>query len=240
MEEITDQEKRGNYTPDRLERLRPKAFASCIKMLCDKWPKIEIAGTLNVTEKTVCRVADKHADKITELEKHFSKKLRRVAWDQLDRVERNPGIIPPQGIAQAVKYFYETAQLADGRPTEIIEERHQIDIYDHWRRYVAGEAIGLAGGKLPVINGELVPDSAPALPAAGEPGAPVASGLQSEGLPLPTREKPAGCSNFCNDLTAESGQNSGPDTRGGVPGGNGGADAWSDNGSQKFSANGDS
>lgn len=237
MEKITDQEKRGNYTAERLERLRPKAFQSCIKMLCDKWPKIEIAQTLNVTEKTVCRVADKHADKITELEKHFSKKLRRVAWDQVDRVERNPGIIPPQAIAQTVKYFFETAQLADGRPTEIIEERQQIDIYDHWRRYVAGEAIGLAGGKLPVLNGELVP----ALAAPGDPAGPAASGLESDVLALPTQGNLAHGSNFGSNSAAQSATaapNAG--ARGGGEAGEAGAEARNDNDPQKFSANGSS
>lgn len=232
MAEITDQEKRGTYSPARFEQLRPRQFELCIKMLTDKWPKIEIAQALNITEKTVCRVADRHADRITELEAHFSKKCRRVAWDQVDRLERNPGIIPAQGIAQAVKYLFETAQLADGRPTEITEERHEVNIYEHWSRFVRGETTGLTGEKLPAIEGELVPASA-ALP-------PGASGLQSEGSTPFTQGEPGPCSNFSDDLTAENGAKQDPDTRGGESPREGGADCGKDNATQKFYANGDS
>jgi hypothetical protein len=244
MQEITDQEKRGNYTAERLARLRPDTLKACIKLLCDKWPKIEIARTLNVTEKTVVAVADHHADKITELEKHFSKKLRRVAWDQLDRVERNPGIIPAQAIAQAVKFFYETAQLADGRPTEIVEEIQRVDIWAHWKRFVAGDEIGLAGGKIPpVIDGELVESPAPAVPATDRPGLP-ASGLQSEENGHVSQVTPADCCNFCDDSVHESARKSPAEpaakspARADPPGGtaafNGGASVGTDNGSQKI------
>lgn len=220
MEEVTDQEARGNYAPARFERLRPKQFELCLKMLNDKWPKIEIAQALNVTEKTVCRVADRHADRITELEAQFAKKCRRVAWDQLDRIERNPGIIPAPQIAQTIKYVFETGQLAEGRPTEIIEERRDVNIYQHWRDFVSGKTIGLNGEKLPPIDGELVASPAGALPTPGDPGTPGASGFESDGLPLPTQGKGLPGSNFSDDLPAETGARaeSDADTGGGAAG----------------------
>jgi len=236
--EITNLEKRGIYTTERLERLRPDTFKSVLKLLCDRWPVAEIARTLNVAEKTVVAVADRHADRITDLEANFSKKARRCAWYQLDRVERNPGLIPAQAIAQSVKYFYEVGQLADGRPTEIIEERHEVNIYDHWRRFVRGETIGLSGEKLPPINGELAPAPAAALPA------PVVSPSDSESEFCGPPTQGNGLAPY--DLSHDSGSKTGPKSAaeaeppgGGCGGHDGGATHGGVNGPQKFSANGE-
>jgi hypothetical protein len=40
-------------------------------------PVQEIARSLNVSDRTVVAMADKHADEITNLERNFAKKLRR-------------------------------------------------------------------------------------------------------------------------------------------------------------------
>jgi hypothetical protein len=73
-----------------------------------------------------------------------------------ERVERNLGIIPAQAIGPTVKSFFETAQLADGRPTEIVEEIKRVDIYAHWKRFVAGDEIGFTGEKIPVQDAQLL------------------------------------------------------------------------------------
>lgn len=241
MAEITDQEKRGIYTAERLAKLWPKKLESILKLLSDRWPIIEVARTLNVSEKTVVAVADRHADAITELDANFSKKARRVAWYQLDRVERNPGIIPPQAIAQSVKYFYEVGQLADGRPTEIHEERVTVDIYDHWARFVRGEVIGLAGGKLPPINGTAAPAAGAELAALPALPGPSGSGLRSEENGQATQGNGQACNMFCDTSGTEKPDESTAapaDTPGGgMPGGEGGAMPGGVNGSRKILPN---
>ena len=69
--------------------------------------------------------------------------------------------LPPTELGQeilgsTVKSFFETAQLADGRPTDIVEETKRVDIYAHWKRFVAGDEIGFTGGKIPVQDSELL------------------------------------------------------------------------------------
>jgi hypothetical protein len=109
-------------------------------------PVQEIARSLNVSDRTVVGMADGHADEITDLERNFAKKLRRCAH-YLERVERNPGIIPAQAIGSTVKSLFETAQLADGRPTEIVVKAKRVDIYARWKRFVAGDKIGFRAEK---------------------------------------------------------------------------------------------
>jgi hypothetical protein len=138
----------------------------------------------------------------------LGKKARRCAHYLLERVERNPGIIPAQAIGQTVRQFYEVGQLADGRPTEIIEEVKRVDIYAHWQRFVAGEEpsltgkrIHLSGEKNPPIDAELV-EPEPAEPAtaaalgnlapdpAADQGSSPESGLQSDVLKPFTQGQP--------------------------------------------------
>jgi hypothetical protein len=268
MAEITNQEhKHGIYTAARFEKLRPVQAKMCVKFLADGMHVQDISRALSVSDRTVTAMADKHADEITDLEKRLGKKAARCAHYLLERVERNPGIIPAQAIGQTVRQFYEVSQLAAGRPTEIIEEVKRVDIYAHWRRFLAGEEIGLCGKKLPPIDAELAEPAT--LPAAevgkSDAGAGVMcardpdpeSGLRSDVLALVSQEK----SSLATPLATPPGQ-PGPaavpgqdqdqdaDPAGGSDpaaaiGGGGdrhtrarGAPA-NDNGSRKFYANGD-
>jgi hypothetical protein len=271
MAEITNQEqKHGIYTAASFEKKRPVQAKACIKFLSDGMPVQDIARALNVSDRTVTAMADKHADEITDLEKHLGKKARRCAHYLLERVERNPGIIPAQAIGQTVRQFYEVGQLADGRPTEIIEETKRVDIYAHWQRFVAGEEaslsgkrIHLSGEKNPPIEAELVdPESATAaaLVPDADPAAHQGSGpescLQSDVLnPFPQGQPgSATLSATCLPLETASTRPGDPmpDTPAvprspAVPEGGGGdrpatgpGIPTKDNGSQKFYPNGDS
>src|SRR5215475_4052889 len=80
MAEITNQEiKHGIFTAERFERLRPEQAKACVKFLSGGMAVQEIARALNVSDRTVTAMADKHADEITDLEKHLGKKARRCA-----------------------------------------------------------------------------------------------------------------------------------------------------------------
>ena len=255
MAEITNQEqKHGIYTAKRFEKLRPEQAKVCIKFLSSGMPAQEIARALNVSDRTVVAMADAHADEITDLEKHLAKKLRRCAHYLVERVERNPGIIPAQAIGQTVKQFFETAQLADGRPTEIIEETKRLDIYAHWERFVAGDEIGLTGGKIPVRDAELVEleesDGRAGVTRAHDArdqDSTVGSGLSSdESAPVP--QVNSGLATFQatppsetrdQDALVQEASIGTADPRGGDPVARARGRVANDNGSQKIYANGD-
>lgn len=234
IQELTDQErKHGKYT---LARLPDNKRTSIVQLLIDRRSLREIETMLHVHQETIRLVADAHAGEIDAHWKHFGKKLRRINWALADRLEKEAHAYPIQSIPLAIKLLGEHSELLEGRATERIEEVRHVDIYAHWKRFLAGEEIGYQGEKIPVIQGELVSDEAPAQdrPEHSE------SGHRSDVSALPTQESSLAFTGFSYGLTEETATKSADtDSRGGGDAaGDGTGHAQNDNGSQNFSGNG--
>jgi len=183
IEELTDQErKHGIYTAERLPADKREAV---IKLLSENRQVRDIAKLIRVAPESITAVANHpiYGPQIKSNAPLLAGKLRRVAFAQLERIERCPDLLPAASIPFATTAWIDKAELLDGRATARIEHTERIDIfgdYDAWlaeleKEYeqkiaAAAPAIGLAGEKLSAIDAELV-NPGPELQLPGGPPA---------------------------------------------------------------------
>jgi len=238
ISQLTDEErKHGKYTLARLPEQKRK---SIVQLLIERRPHRDIERMLSVHNETIRAVADAHAVEIDAAWNHFGKKLRRINWHLADRLEKEVTSFPIQSIPLALKLIGEHAELIEGRATERIEEVHRVDIYEHWKKYLAGQENGLDGEKFPVIDGELVTDQTPA-PNETNPGETLAPGKQSDESRQPTQGngQPPYCLSYESAREPEPKDSEPRPPGGGSAGADGPPPIVTDNLSRKFSPNGE-
>jgi hypothetical protein len=159
MEALTDAERRGEYTLERLRQVRPEVINEIICLRGEHCGQLRIAKICHVHHRTVAAVCAQFPEEISEEQRKRVNRLRSAADKLVELVDDDPESVPANVRCLAASQLLDKAQLLDGQATVRIEQVERIDIYDHWRRFLAGEVQGLAGGWLPKVETEAPPKS---------------------------------------------------------------------------------
>jgi hypothetical protein len=154
-----DRTRRRKYrcNGERLKGKDPELYEAIVEALADPGVTIKwICDNLGVSEELLRAVRACEKIPISEEKERL---LSNITYGLRLATERAIETLPTASTKDAVLtvgVFTDKMQLLAGEATARIEEVHHIDIYEHWKKFLAGEAPGLADGKyLPVLEGEL-------------------------------------------------------------------------------------
>lgn len=172
MDRITADEAKGIYTA---ERCPPEKRDAIIQLLGSGSSKRRIQDLLQVHRLTIVAIEDRFMGEVDAVRQRTSRRLRRCVSDQLDRIEDNPGVIPPSAIPMMVGVFTDKAELLDGRATVRVENVERVDIYGDWDSFVEKQ-----------LQPEDVKEIGPGMRLGGEKNPPIEAELAGERDPLQT------------------------------------------------------
>jgi hypothetical protein len=260
MEALTDQEQKyALYTGARCPIEKRE---SIIELAGHGYKPDFIRRHVNVHRETIINVLNEFAAEIADYDRRLTAKQRRCKWALLDRIEREVDSIPRQALGITYKIVSDQEATDAGRAIARVDHVHRIDLFTDFPDFVrelearplmdekngAGAAdrdaqaqtIHLAGGKNLLPNGEPA-DVIDVQPLAVEDPWPGAQcDWKSEDLPLPTQATQANTPTFTPDLGPKPAaidhdqERAGGGSAAGAP-----PNPTKDNGSLKFSANGD-
>lgn len=136
MERLTEAEKQGEYTLERLQKLRPEVIQEIIKLRGEFVGMLRIAKMVGVHHKTVAGVDAAFPEDIEKARARRVSRLRTTADVLVEQIFDNPGCVPGHAKALAASQLYDKAELLDGRATVRVEEVKRIDIYGDWDEIV--------------------------------------------------------------------------------------------------------
>jgi hypothetical protein len=159
IDALTEAERRGDYTLERLRQLRPEAIDEIIRLRGEHCGQLRIAKICRVHHRTVAAVCAQYPEEIGMEQQKRVKRLRSAADKLVELVDEDPESVPANVRCLAASQLLDKAQLLDGQATVRIEEVERIDIYEHWKKFLAGEVEGFAGGWIPKVEAETPPNS---------------------------------------------------------------------------------
>jgi hypothetical protein len=133
IEQLTADEAKGIYTAERCPKDKRNAI---IQLRGSGRSKNSVIRTLGVHRLTIIAIEEKFPEEIDAVRKRTARQMRRCLGDQLDRLEENPGILPPSAIPMAVNVLNTNAQLLEGQATARVEHSERVDIYADWDSFV--------------------------------------------------------------------------------------------------------
>lgn len=134
--ELTNAEKQGRYTLERLCKLRPEAIDEIIRLRGEFVGKLRIAEIVRVAHETVTAVDSAYAEDISIARSNRVTRLRSAADKLVEMVDQNPGLVPWNVKCLAASQLYDKAELLDGRATVRVEDIKRVDIYSDWPAFV--------------------------------------------------------------------------------------------------------
>lgn len=172
MERITEAERRGEYTLERLRKTRPEVIEEIIQLRGQWVGMLRIAKLVGVHHKTVAAVDVVYPEEIVEAQKRRISMMQSAADKLVEQIHDSPESVPWNVKALAASQLQDKVELLAGRPTDRVERQEHVNIHEEWKVYIEqvtaeakAEAIdidsakvpetGLAAGKnSPITNGE--------------------------------------------------------------------------------------
>ena len=130
--ELTEAEKRGEYTLERLRQLRPEVIDEIIRLRGQWCGKMRIAKICRVHHKTVAAVDAAYPEAIQDEQQKRVKRLRSAADKLVELVDDNPESVPANVRCLAASQLLDKAELLDGRATLRLEHTERVDIFSDW------------------------------------------------------------------------------------------------------------
>lgn len=188
MDELTEPERRGEFTLERLRERRPEVIDEILRLRARWVSHLKIARTLEVSVNTVAAVDKAFADPIETIREKQVSLLEGAGYQLAAQIAENPGLVPWNAKALSAKLLLEFAELKAGRATQRIEMTERVDIEASWREYLATlrpvEAMVVAQAPAMGLDGKdfasMAPADRPLELVAGEAG----SDLKSVGAPM--------------------------------------------------------
>jgi hypothetical protein len=156
IESLTDLERRGVYTLERLRKARPEVIPEVIRLRGQHMGVLRIAKIVKMGHETVSAICCEYPEEVAAAQQKRVSRLLSASDKLVELVDRDPESVPPNVRCLAASQLLDKAQLLSGAATQRIEEVQTVDIYAHWQRFLKGEEGSLVDGKfLPVIEAEV-------------------------------------------------------------------------------------
>jgi hypothetical protein len=128
IEALTEAERRGEYTLERIRQVRPELIDEVINLRGQLIGQLRIAKLLGVHHRTVAAIDQAYPEDIATARKKRAATLNSTADKIVETVADNPEAIPPNVRCLAAAQLYDKAELLAGGPTLRIQIGAQIDI----------------------------------------------------------------------------------------------------------------
>jgi len=177
MTELTEPERRGEFTLERLRQLRPEVIPEVVRLRGEWMARLPIAKALRVSVNTIAVIDAEYAESIESLRLKEVELWRSGANQLVRQISLEPEKVPWAVKALAASQLMEKAELMAGRATQRIESVERIDIEATWRDYLAG----LSSNEKRLSGDQVRELESPAIGLLGENLAPI--GRASSGSP---------------------------------------------------------
>jgi hypothetical protein len=167
MTELTEPERRGEFTLERLRQLRPEVIAEVVRLRGEWMGRLPIAKALRVSVNTIAVIDAEYSESIESLRLKEVELWRSGANQLVRQISLEPDKVPWAVKALAASQLMEKAELMAGRATQRIESLERVDIEATWRDYLAGLPKQLSGDQVRELE-------SPAIGLLGENLAPMA------------------------------------------------------------------
>jgi hypothetical protein len=122
MAEITEAERRGEYTLERLREVRPGVIEAVLELTAQGYSTRRVCEVLKpLSRNTVSSILSKHPDRLREMKYQLASKVRTAAEVQLDRLIEEPEKVPMQAAMIGTCALIDKYQLLMGEATGRIE-----------------------------------------------------------------------------------------------------------------------
>lgn len=135
IDAITEAERRGEYTLERVRLVRPELIDQVIKLRSQFIGQLRIAKILGVHHRTVAAIDQAYPERIEEEKRKRVAKLRSAADKLVELVDENPESVPPNVRCLAASQLIDKAELLAGGPTQRIDVGPPIDIHAAWTSF---------------------------------------------------------------------------------------------------------
>lgn len=189
---VVAEEAKGLYTAERLRVQRPDTYKAIAGMIGLGYSLRKIADILSVHQRTAAAVRDAEPETIDAVRSKMVERMRTAIDLQIDRLIDQPENVPMNVAGLLVSQLVDKMELIAGRATQRVESVERVDIYANWQtivqQHLAPESsgIGLNGGNLPAIEGELVADDEPLSAADTDAESDASASTASERVPEAT------------------------------------------------------
>ncbi len=129
IDALTEAERRGEYTLERVRLVRPELIDEVIRLRGQFIGQLRIAKILGVHHRTVAAIDQAYPERIDEEKRKRVAKLRSVADKLVELVDENPESVPPNVRCLAASQLIDKAELLAGGPTQRIDVGPPIDIH---------------------------------------------------------------------------------------------------------------
>jgi hypothetical protein len=124
---LTEAERRGEYTLERLRKLRPEAIDETIRLRGQCVGQLRIAKLLRLHHRTIAAIDRAYPERIEAERRNRVAMLRTTADTLVELVAENPDSVPPNVRCLAASQLYDKAQILDGAATANLA----IDVTSH-------------------------------------------------------------------------------------------------------------
>ncbi len=137
MEQLTDAECKGEYTLERLRKVRPEAIDEAIRLRGQCVGQIRIGKLLHLHHRTIAAIDRAYPERIEAERRNRVAMLRSTADTLVELVAENPEAVPPNVRCLAASQLYDKAQLLDGGATAnlAIDVRSRVDVSASFKKF---------------------------------------------------------------------------------------------------------
>jgi hypothetical protein len=132
INELTEAEKRGEYTLERLREKRPEVIDEIIRLRGEWAGMLRIAKICRVHHRTVAAVCAAYPEAIGDEHRKRVHQLKTAADLQVEQLCESPESVPWNVRGLVASQLYDKALCLEGQPSIKVEHTHRVDIYSDW------------------------------------------------------------------------------------------------------------
>ena len=117
IDALTEAERRGEYTLERVRLVRPELIDEAIRLRGQFIGQLRIAKILGIHHRTVAAIDQAYPERIEQEKRKRVAKLRSAADKLIELVDDSPETVPANVRCLAASQLYDKAQLLDGGAT---------------------------------------------------------------------------------------------------------------------------
>jgi hypothetical protein len=140
MKAMTDEEKEGRYTLERIKILKPEVIPETIHLRAQRWGLIRISKALGIHHQTVAAICAEFPLEIAEEQRRRVNLLRSTADKLVELVADNPESVPANVRCLAASQLLDKAACIAGEATVRMEHVHRVDLFSNcgsWEDFVS-------------------------------------------------------------------------------------------------------
>jgi hypothetical protein len=137
IQALTEAERRGEYTLERVRQVRPELIPDVIKLRGQCIGQLRIAKLLGVHHRTIAAIDYAYPDQIEEQKRRRAAKYQSTADKLVELVDDDPESIPPNVRCLAASQLVDKAQLLSGGPTAnlAIDLTSRVDVSGSFKKF---------------------------------------------------------------------------------------------------------